>query len=151
MAQIQQTIDRGFMGERIIQEFQCIPDQDIELYFKAADVLVLPYNEIFQSGVLFLGFNFGLPAVAADVGSFKEEVIEGKTGLLYPPGDPTGLGDAIQKYFESDLFKELSKRRQEIRDYTSAQHSWDVVGEMTRNVYAKLCADIVPERYTFVP
>ena len=151
MAQIQQTIDRGFMGERIIQKFQCIPDQDIELYFKAADVLVLPYNEIFQSGVLFLGFNFGLPAVAADVGSFKEEVIEGKTGLLYPPGDPTALGNAIQKYFESDLFKELSKRRQEIRDYTGAQHSWDVVGEMTRNVYAKVCADIVPERYTFVP
>src|SRR5215472_11152770 len=151
MGQIQRTIDSGFTGEQIIQKFQCIPDEDIELYFKAADVLVLPYNEIFQSGVLFLGFNFGLPAVAADVGSFKEEVIEGKTGLLYPPGDPTALGNAIQKYFESDLFKELSKRRQEIRDYTGAQHSWDVVGEMTRNVYAKVCADIVPERYTFVP
>ena len=150
MAQIQQTIDRGFMGEQIIQKFQCIPDQDIELYFKAADVLVLPYNEIFQSGVLFLGFNFGLPAVAADVGSFKEEIIDGKTGLLYKPGDPVELEHAIQKYFEGSLFEELNERRQEIRDYTSARHSWDLVGELTRNVYAKFCADIVPERYTFV-
>ena len=149
MGQIQRTIDSGFTGEQIIQKFQCIPDEDIELYFKAADVLVLPYNEIFQSGVLFLGFNFGLPAVAADVGSFKEEIVEGKTGLLCKPGDAVELEHAIRKYFESDLFKGLNERRQEIRDSTKARHSWDLVGELTQGVYAKLCA--VRERYTFVP
>jgi glycosyltransferase involved in cell wall biosynthesis len=149
MGQIQGTIDSGFTGEQIIQKFQCIPDEDIELYFKAADVLVLPYNEIFQSGVLFLGFNFGLPAVAADVGSFKEEIVDGKTGLLCKPGDPVELEHAIRNYFESDLFKELNERRQEIRDSTKARHSWDLVGELTQDVYAKLCA--VRERYTFVP
>jgi D-inositol-3-phosphate glycosyltransferase len=142
VSEIQRTIDCDFTPGQIIQKFQCIQDGDVELYFKAADVLVLPYKEIFQSGVLFLGFSFGLPAVAADVGSFKEEVIEGKTGLLYTPGDPIELGNAIEKYFESDLFKGLTKRRQEIREYTSAEHSWDQVGETTRNVYAQLRGDV---------
>jgi hypothetical protein len=41
-------------------------------------------------------------------------------------------------YFESDLFKALNSRRQEIRDYSRARHSWDVVGEMTRDVYTAL-------------
>ena len=59
--------------------------RETEIYFKAADVLVLPYTHIFQSGVLFLGYNFGLPAIAADVGSFKEEIIAGRTGLVFQP------------------------------------------------------------------
>ena len=41
------------------------------LFFKAADVLVLPYRHIYQSGVLFLGYSFGLPVLAADRGLFE--------------------------------------------------------------------------------
>ena len=51
---IQQTITRTDIRERIIQRIQFVPDEETELYFKAADVLVLPYTHIFQSGVLFL-------------------------------------------------------------------------------------------------
>src|SRR5688572_26632819 len=50
-----------------------IPDEDVERFFKAADVLVLPYTHVFQSGVLFLGYNFGLPAVVTDVGGMKHD------------------------------------------------------------------------------
>ena len=46
-----------------------IPDADVELYFKSADVLVMPYTNIFQSGVLFLAFSFGVPVIATDVGA----------------------------------------------------------------------------------
>ena len=38
---------------------------------------MLPYTHIFQSGVLFLGYSFGLPVIASDVGSLREDVIEG--------------------------------------------------------------------------
>src|SRR2546430_12286650 len=51
-------------------------------------VLVLPYTRIFQSGVLFLGYSFGLPAIVADVGSLREEIIEGATGFVFTPCDP---------------------------------------------------------------
>jgi hypothetical protein len=42
---------------------------------------VLPYRHIYQSGILFLGYRFGLRALAADVGSFKDEIVEGETGF----------------------------------------------------------------------
>lgn len=138
LGEIQEAISRTDGRGRVIQKFEYIPDKETELYFKAADVLVLPYREIFQSGIFFLAYSFGLPVVAADVGSLREDIIEGRTGFLCRPGDPGDLAMTIEKYFKSDLFKNLNGRRQEIRDFAQARHSWAVVGEMTRNVYAGL-------------
>jgi D-inositol-3-phosphate glycosyltransferase len=115
-----------------------IPDDETEIYFKAADVLVLPYRSIYQSGVLFLGYSFGLPVIAADVGSLKEEVVEGQTGFMVEPESPTALARAIKLYFESELFANLSSRREAIRNAAIKKHSWDVVGQITMSVYADL-------------
>ena len=136
--EVQQTIRRVDSQHRIISKIQFIPDSEMELYLKAADVLVLPYKEIFQSGVLFLAYSFGLPVVAADVGSFREEIIEGKTGFLCNPGDAVDLANAVERYFASDLYRNLANRRQEISDYSHAQHSWSVVAERTVAAYAEL-------------
>ena len=137
-AKIQQTISCGVNRGRIIQKIENIPDEEIELYFKAADVLVLPYRHIFQSGVLFLAYRFGLPVIAADVGSLREDIIEGKTGSLFKRKDPIDLAQTIETYFSGDLFEGLSGRRQEIRDYFKERHSWDAVGQVTRNIYVEL-------------
>jgi len=136
--EIQQTLSREFNPLQIILKVQYIPDDEMELYLKAADVLVLPYKEIFQSGVLFLGYSFGLPVVATDVGSFREEIIEGRTGFLCKPGDPSDLANSLETYFASDLYRDLKNRRQEIKDYARRQHSWEAVAELTRNAYAEL-------------
>jgi glycosyltransferase involved in cell wall biosynthesis len=138
LTRIQDTIRQDAHGGRIIQKIQYIPDEETELYFKAADVLVLPYTHVFQSGVLFLGYRFGLPVIAADVGSLREDIIEGKTGFLCKPGDSFDLAKSIETYFDSDLYGTLEDARPGIRDYASQRHSWEVVGQMTRNVYARL-------------
>ena len=115
-----------------------IPDEETEIYFKAADVLVLPYKQIYQSGVLFLGYSFGLPVLAADVGPLRDEIVEGKTGFVFRPEDPVDLAKVIETYFASDLFKDLARQRPEIRDYASSQHSWKLVGQVSTNLYANL-------------
>jgi glycosyltransferase involved in cell wall biosynthesis len=123
---------------RVIQAVRYISDEETELYFKASDVVALPYTHIFQSGVMFLAYNFGLPVIATQTGSFSEEILEGSTGFLCKPRDSYSLRLAIQRYFESDLFRDLALRRKEIRDYASAKHSWQIVGEITRAVYSDL-------------
>jgi len=140
LADIQRTLASHPSGAQVTQKIGFIPDEDTEIYFKAADVIALPYTQVFQSGVLFLGYSFGLPAVATDVGSFREDLIEGRTGFLCKPEDPKDLARAIEAYFESELFKDLAVRRQDIRDYANALHSWDTVGDMTRRVYDDLLA-----------
>jgi D-inositol-3-phosphate glycosyltransferase len=123
---------------RITQNITFIPDEDTELYFKAADVVILPYTQIFQSGVLFLGYSFGLPAIAADVGSLKDDIIEGETGFVFRAKDAVDLAKTVDRYFSSELFKTLPSRRSRIRDHVAEQHSWDTVGQMTQAVYASV-------------
>jgi glycosyltransferase involved in cell wall biosynthesis len=137
-AGISQSICEDVEKGRVVLRKDFIPDEETEVYFKAADVLVLPYLDIFQSGVLFLGHSFGLPVLAADVGSLKDDIVEGETGFVFRPEDPVDLARAIEEYFGSDLYRELNSRRLPIRDYARTRHSWDVVSEMTMNVYAGL-------------
>src|SRR5438477_8657926 len=136
--QVQQTIARSGIRDRVIERIAYIPDEETELYFKAADVLVLPYIHIFQSGVLFLSYNFGLPVIAADVGSLKEEIIEDKTGFMFGPRDSSDLAGTIGKYFESELFRNLETRRHEIKAYANERYSWDKVAGITTRVYSNL-------------
>ena len=136
--EIQQTMNGSDIRNRIVRKFEFIPDEHRELYFKAADALVLPYKNISQSGVLFLAYRFGIPTIAADVGSFREDIVEGRTGYLYRPNDASDLTRVIEDYFGSDLYKELDQRRQEIKDFVHFRHSWDVVGKLTRDVYERL-------------
>jgi glycosyltransferase involved in cell wall biosynthesis len=136
--QIQADLQGKPWLNRVIQKVDFIPDHDIEFYFKAADVLVMPYVHIFQSGILFLAYSFGLPVVAADVGSLKEEVVEGVTGFICPPQNPTALADCIRKYFQSSLYRELEARRPEIKLFAGEKHSWNQIANITNSAYSQI-------------
>ncbi len=137
-APIEAAIREDVRKGRMLLRAEHVPDEETEIYFKAADVLVLPYRDIYQSGIVFLGYSFGLPALASDVGSLKDEVVEGNTGFIFKPEDPVDLARIIEKYFASDLYKDLSGRRQDIRDYATLKNNWDMVGKMTIGVYSSL-------------
>ena len=100
---IQQDVQRG----RVLLRTDFVPDDEMEIYFKAADVLVLPYRHIYQSGVLFLSYSFGLPVLAADVGSLKDDIIEGKTGFVFKPEDSVDLARAIEGLLRERLVHRL--------------------------------------------
>ena len=136
--EIGRTIASSGMRDRIIEKIEYVPDETTELYFKAADVLILPYTHVFQSGVLFLGYSFGLPAIASDVGSLREEVIEGQTGFVFKPRDSSDLASKIDKYFKSELFCNLENRRAEIKAYANERYSWTKVAKITTAVYTNL-------------
>jgi D-inositol-3-phosphate glycosyltransferase len=135
---VQQNIARSGARDRIIEKIEYIPDEETELYFKAADVLALPYTRIFQSGVLFLGYSFGLPVIAADVGPLKEEIIEGRNGFLSKSQDSSDLAKTIKRYFASELFGELESQRRLIKQYANERYSWDKVAAITTAVYSDL-------------
>jgi D-inositol-3-phosphate glycosyltransferase len=134
--EIQETVSRQFARGRVILRPEFIPDDKMEMYFKGADVLVLPYKEIFQSGVLLLAYTFGLPVIATDVGSFREDIVDGRTGYLCKPGDPVDMARAIETYFASDLFRELGVRRDQLKSYAHANYSWQAAAELTRKAYS---------------
>ncbi|OGT31934.1 MAG: hypothetical protein A2W28_04495 [Gammaproteobacteria bacterium RBG_16_51_14] len=73
-----------------------IPDKDVFRYFRRASLLLLPYHEASQSGVVAMGFPFGVPVVATRVGSIPEVVIDGRHGRIVSPGDVAGFAGAVR-------------------------------------------------------
>jgi glycosyltransferase involved in cell wall biosynthesis len=140
-ARIQRDIRLASLENRIIEKIHYIPDEDVELYFKAADVLALPYTHIFQSGLPFLAYSFGLPVIASDVGSLREDIIEGRTGLISAPCDAVDLARKIKAYFSSDLYLTLEERRREICEFANERYSWTKVAETTTAIYRSLLTD----------
>ena len=138
---IREAITNRGVSDRIIQKIEYIPDEETELYFKAADVLILPYTQIFQSGVLFLGYAFGLPVIAADVGSLKDEIIENETGFVFLRGNSSDLANQIRRYFSSSLFLELENRRARIKTFANDRYSWAKVAEIVTRAYSDLLAE----------
>jgi len=136
--EIKDIIEKHKLSDYIIEQIRFIPDEEVEIYYKAADVLILPYNYIFQSGVLFVSYSFGLPAIASDVGSLKEDIIEGKTGFICLPENPEDLAEKIIQYFQSDLYKKLPESRKHILEFAQDKYSWEEIGKKTSSVYQSL-------------
>jgi glycosyltransferase involved in cell wall biosynthesis len=135
---IGRRIQAAGISDLIVRRIEFIPDEHIEAYFKAADVAVLPYTYIFQSGVLFLAYGFGVPVIATDVGSLREDVVDGRTGLVCAPRDATALAKALEQYFCSELYQNLDDRRHQIRRVVSEEHSWARVAEIVSRSYLEI-------------
>jgi glycosyltransferase involved in cell wall biosynthesis len=101
--------------------------------------LVIPYVDIFQSGVPFLAFSFGLPVIATDVGSLREDVTS-ETGLLCRPCDPDDLARAVTDFFRGELYGAATEAGARICRFAEEHHSWETVRERTKGVYAHLAS-----------
>jgi len=135
---VKQQIGNKGLTDRIIEKAEFIPDEAVEVYFKAADALVLPYRQIFQSGVLLASYGFGLPVIATDVGSLRENIIQGETGYVCKPDDPESLAEAIEKFFQGDLYKDPERTVGNIIRYSREKYSWEKIGEKTRDIYQRI-------------
>jgi len=136
--QIQQSIKLAGVSPWVITKAEFIPDEQVEFFFKAADVLLLPYTHIFQSGLLSLGYSFGIPIIASDVGSLKADIVEGETGFVCQPQNSADLARSIEKFFSSNLYRELPRRRPLIRAYADDRFSWTKIARTTLSTYTNL-------------
>jgi glycosyltransferase involved in cell wall biosynthesis len=134
LAALKAYVNVNQLGEVVRFDDFHIPEADLELYFQAADVALLPYTEgDFQSGVLFLAYRFGLPVVASNVGSFPGDIVSGMLGYLFEAGNPRALAASLDQFFQ--YLYPRSDLRQSIRAYTQQQYSWEQAAAVTYELY----------------
>ena len=86
-----------------------IPDRAVAQLFLDTELVVLPYVEASQSGILALAAAFGRPVIVSDVGEIGTLVRSTGMGLIVPPGDPDALAAAIRQVLSNpSLAKKLS-------------------------------------------
>ena len=79
-----------------------IPNEEVALYFSAADIVVQPYKTATQSGITQIAYHFEKPMIVTDVGGLKEIVPENKVGFVVKP-KAEELAGAILKFYSSDI------------------------------------------------
>lgn len=112
---------------KIYKEF--IPNSEVKNYFSAADVVVLPYKDATQSGIIQVANNFYKPVIATNVGGLPEVIEEGVTGNLVEVNNPEKLAESILSYFaenKESIYTENIKRNLE-------KLSWGYFSEQMNN------------------
>jgi glycosyltransferase involved in cell wall biosynthesis len=125
---------RASVPVRFVPRF--ISDPEIPAYFRRADVVVLPYLQIDQSGVLYTALAFGNPLVLTSVGGFVDVGETHAAARLVPPADPTALAEAI-----AALLSDPSERERlgtAALRAAAGPYSWDRVAEQTLALYREL-------------
>lgn len=108
-----------------------IPDKEVEKYFAACDLVVLPYVSATQSGIVQIAYGFEKPVVVTTVGGLPDVVINGKTGYIVEPGNPNEIVNAIVDFYQ----KEQEKCMTEHVKNEAYRFSWDRMIE----VIERLC------------
>jgi glycosyltransferase involved in cell wall biosynthesis len=81
--------------DRIMLVDEYVPDDKVNVYFSAADVVVLPYLRASQSGIAHIAMSFGKPVVVSEVGGLKESMAKYEGTFFVPPGDVDSIKKAI--------------------------------------------------------
>jgi glycosyltransferase involved in cell wall biosynthesis len=87
--------------DRVILYDDYIPEEQVSLFFGAADMLVLPYRSATQSGVTQIGYLFDTPMLVTRVGGLPEIVPDGKAGYVVNP-NPEAITNAIKDFFSNN-------------------------------------------------
>lgn len=119
---------------RFVERF--VPDSELPAYLRRADIVVLPYREIDQSGVLYTALAFGKAMVLSDVGGFSEMGRRHGAASLVPAGDPDALRCAL-----ADLISRPERRvalEQRAAAAAAGPYSWDEIGRRTLALYERL-------------
>jgi glycosyltransferase involved in cell wall biosynthesis len=137
VAQLRHGVVREALDGALLLCTGFVPEEQLPLYFQAADIVTLPYLRVYQSGVLHVAYAFGRPVVASAVGSLIEDVRHGRSGLLVRPGDTQALGQAMGALLEDDDMR----RRMGRYAYQMAQepqYSWQETARKTLAVYERV-------------
>lgn len=110
-----------------------ISNTDLAELFQKATVLVLPYTDATQSGVILTSYAFDKPVVASDVGGLSEVVIHNKTGLLVPPRNYEKLADSVLHILKNQKIRQEMK--QHIKSLCNNELSWDHIAKQIVAIY----------------
>ena len=100
-------------------KLEAVSEVEMELVFKAADVVVLPYLEGSQSGIKYMAYAYGRPVLASAIGSLGEFIVPGVTGETFAAGDATVFASTLREMFEHmDRYDEERIREIAYTDYS---------------------------------
>ena len=131
----QAIIDRLGLAPYCSLHIRYIPDDEVAYFYRCADLVVLPYLRIYQSGVALLAMSYGSPVLVSDIEGLLEAVDDEHTGFVFRGRDPGHLAQRL-----GDIFK-VPGRVAEIAQAglrrVTIRNDWSRLGEQSLACYRR--------------
>ena len=129
----QKMIEEQELSSHCITRIGYVPNEEVPAHYASADLVVLPYRRIYQSGVILMAMSHGKPVLASDLPGMSEVITDGVTGFLFKSEDSEALARRIIEIFSNpDGLPEVatSGHKKMEKDYC-----WERIGELTAECY----------------
>jgi len=119
------------LSEHVQTFIHFIPEEDVDYFFAASNLVVLPYLKFeAQSGVLLRAYAHKKPVVVSDIGAMGELVSSDKVGLVVESGAVEPLAEAVTNALDS-----LDKFQSHYNPELEEKYSWKHIAELTMLSY----------------
>lgn len=120
------------IGDQVQMVEGYVPDDEVEKYFAASDLVVLPYLSATQSGIVQIAFGFEKPVLVTEVGGLPDVVTNGKTGYVVEPRSAEMIAEAIMDYYINNRREAFVSQIEKEKDRFSWKTFVDTLMEMVR-------------------
>jgi len=129
----QKIIDENNLSEYILLHTKFIPQEDVEHYYCASDLVVLPYKKIYQSGVLMMTLSYERPALVSDLPPLKEIISNYENGFLFKTENVSDLTNKLNIILSNNgLMEQVRTKGTEL---INTKYDWGEIGKQTKQVY----------------
>ena len=126
-------VSENGLEEYVYFDTRYIPDEEVYSIYSAADIVVLPYKKIYQSGVLLMAMSIGVPVLVSDLIPMKDVVSDGENGFLFKSEN---CADLANKIFEIAQDRNLLKSAADHGYETMCKEfGWKEIGIRTAQIY----------------
>jgi glycosyltransferase involved in cell wall biosynthesis len=127
-------IQKNNLQDNIETHFRFIEDKEIDDFFMNADILVLPYKRVYQSGVLLLTMSYGRAAIVSNLEPFTEIVRDSETAFIFKSENSDDLASCILNISFDKIISITNNANQIIEK----NFDWKDIGSLTKNFYSSL-------------
>ncbi|MEC7646005.1 MAG: glycosyltransferase family 4 protein [Bacteroidota bacterium] len=132
----QKIIDKNNLRDNIVLHTKFISHNDIDHYYCASDLVVLPYKKIYQSGVLMMALSYQRAALTSDLPPLKEFIVDNENGFLFKSEDIDDLSVRINLILSDK--KKLEIVQKNAGRLINEKFSWNEIGRLTKQAYQTL-------------
>ena len=129
----ERLIDSLGIRDRCVLHIRYIPNDELPLYFAAADIVALPYRRIYQSAVILLAMSYGRAVVVSDLPGMTEMVTDGENGYVFEQGSAKSLSEQLIRALQDEQKREAVALR--ALEYVRKNNDWEQIGKQTAMLY----------------
>ena len=130
------TIDEFGIGSRCMLNIRYIPDDEVATFYACAELVVLPYRRIYQSGVLLLAMSYERAVLVSDLPGMTDIVTDFDNGFVFQTGSVASLAERLEKVLTNDELRDRTALNG--YQYVLNQHNWSTIAKQLAELYGTL-------------